>query len=57
MVNISLDTISASGNTTLLSQKNRGGPISIPYVVDYRTELVLYVFDKEETCQPSGVGH
>ena len=56
MVDISLDAISASGNTTLLSMKHPGGPISIPYVVDEKTELVLYIFDKEEIRQQAGVG-
>jgi beta-lactam-binding protein with PASTA domain len=56
MVDISLDAISASGSTTLLSMKHPGGPISIPYVVDEKTELVLYVFDKEEIRQQAGVG-
>jgi beta-lactam-binding protein with PASTA domain len=56
MVDISLDAISASGNTTLLSMKHPGGPISIPYVVDEKTELVLYIFDQEEIRQQAGVG-
>jgi beta-lactam-binding protein with PASTA domain len=56
MVDISLDAISASGSTTLLSMKHPGGPISIPYVVDEKTELVLYIFDKEEIRQQAGVG-
>ena len=56
MVDISLDAISAAGNTTLLSMKHPGGPISIPYVVDEKTELVLYIFDQEEIRQQAGVG-
>jgi beta-lactam-binding protein with PASTA domain len=56
MVDISLDAISAAGSTTLLAMKHPGGPISIPYVVDEKTELVLYVLDQEEIRQQAGVG-
>jgi len=55
MVDISLDSISAAGNTTLLTMKHPGGPISIPYIVDEKSELVLYIFDQEEIRQQAGV--
>jgi beta-lactam-binding protein with PASTA domain len=56
MVDISLDSIGASGPTTLVAMKHPGGPISIPYVVDEKSELVLYIFDKEEIRQQVGGG-
>ena len=56
MVDISLDSISAEGNTTLLTMKHPGGPISIPYIVDEKSELVLYIFDQEEIRRQAGVG-
>lgn len=55
MVDISLDAMSADENTTLLSMKHPGGPISIPYVVDDRTELVLYIFEQEEIRRQAAV--
>jgi beta-lactam-binding protein with PASTA domain len=51
MVDITLDAMSADGNTTLLAMKHPGGPISIPYIVDDKSELILYIFDKEEIRQ------
>ncbi len=56
MVDISLDAISASGASTILAMKHPGGPISIPYIVDEKSELVLYIFDQEEIRQQAGVG-
>lgn len=56
MVDISLDSITPSEKTTLLSMKHPGGPISIPYVVEENSELVLYIFDSEEIRQHAGVG-
>ncbi len=54
MVDVSLDAVSPEGSTTLLAMKHPGGPISIPYIVDARTELVFYVLDKEELRQAAG---
>jgi beta-lactam-binding protein with PASTA domain len=51
MVDVSLDGVSPEGSSTLLAMKHPGGPISIPYVVDARTELVFHVMDKEELRQ------
>lgn len=56
MVDISLDSIGAAGPTTLVAMKHPGGPISIPYIVDERSELVLYIFDQEEIRQQVGPG-
>ena len=56
MVDITLDSISEEGNTTILAMKHPGGPISIPYIVDEDSELVLYIFDQEEIRQPAGAG-
>jgi beta-lactam-binding protein with PASTA domain len=56
MVDITLDSISEEGNATLLAMKHPGGPISIPYIVDENSELVLYIFDQEEIRQQAGVG-
>ncbi len=55
MVDVSLDAVSKTASTTLLSMKSPGGPISIPYIVDQDAELVLYIFDKEEIRQHAGV--
>jgi len=54
MVDVSLDAVSPEGSTTLVAMKHPGGPISIPYVADARTELVFYVLDKEELRQAAG---
>jgi len=54
MVDISLDAVSESGSSTVLAMKHPGGPISIPYIVDEKSELVFNVFDKEEMRQPAG---
>jgi len=56
MVDISLDAVGAGGPTTLVAMKHPGGPISIPYVVDEKSELVLHIFDKEEIRQQVGPG-
>ena len=56
MVDITLDSISEEGNTTILAMKHPGGPISIPYIVAEDSELVLYIFDQEEIRQQAGVG-
>ncbi len=56
MVDISLDAISPEGSATILAMKHPGGPISIPYIVDARTELVFYVLGKEELRQAASVG-
>jgi len=56
MVDITLDSISEEGNTTILAMKHPGGPISIPYIVEEDSELVLYIFDQEEIRQPARVG-
>jgi beta-lactam-binding protein with PASTA domain len=56
MVDITLDSISEEGNTTILAMKHPGGPISIPYIVEEDSELVLYIFDQEEIRQQAGVG-
>jgi len=53
MVDISLDAISKSDSSTILAMKHPGGPISIPYIVDEKSELVFNVFDKEEMRQPA----
>jgi beta-lactam-binding protein with PASTA domain len=55
MVDISLDAITPADKTTLLSMKHPGGPISIPYVVEENSELVLYIFDSEEIRQHAGM--
>jgi beta-lactam-binding protein with PASTA domain len=55
MVDVSLDSISLENSTTLLSMKHPGGPISIPYIVEEKSELVLYIFDKEEIRQQAGI--
>jgi beta-lactam-binding protein with PASTA domain len=54
MVDISLDAVSTTGSTTVLAMKHPGGPISIPYIVDDKSELVFNVLDKEEIRQPAG---
>ncbi|UCF97143.1 MAG: PASTA domain-containing protein [Spirochaetaceae bacterium] len=56
MVDITLDSISEEGNSTILAMKHPGGPISIPYIVEEDSELVLYIFDQEEIRQQAGVG-
>ena len=56
MVDITLDSISEEGNTTILAMKHPGGPISIPYIVDEDSELILFIFDQEEIRQQAGVG-
>jgi beta-lactam-binding protein with PASTA domain len=56
MVDITLDSISEEGNTTILAMKHPGGPISIPYVVEEDSELVLYIFEQEEIRQQAGLG-
>jgi beta-lactam-binding protein with PASTA domain len=56
MVDISLDSITPGEKTTLVAMKHPGGPISIPYVVEENSELVLYIFDSEEIRQHAGVG-
>ena len=56
MVDVTLDSISEEGNTTVLAMKHPGGPISIPYIVDEDSELILYIFDQEEIRQQAGVG-
>jgi beta-lactam-binding protein with PASTA domain len=56
MVDITLDSISEEGNTTILAMKHPGGPISIPYIADEDSELILYIFDQEEIRQRAGVG-
>jgi beta-lactam-binding protein with PASTA domain len=54
MVDITLDSISEDGNSTILAMKHPGGPISIPYIVDENSELILYIFDQEEIRQQAG---
>jgi beta-lactam-binding protein with PASTA domain len=56
MVDVSLDAVSPDGSTTLLAMKHPGGPISIPYIVDAKTELVFYVLEKEELRQAASAG-
>ena len=56
MVDISLDAVSSAGSTTILAMKHPGGPISIPYLVDEKSELVFNIMDKEEIRQPAGAG-
>ncbi len=52
MVNIKLEAVMPDGSQeTILSMKHPGGPISVPYVVPENTELILYLFDKEEIRQ------
>ncbi len=52
MVNIKLEAVMPDGSKeTLLSMKHPGGPISVPYIVPENTELILYLFDKEEIRQ------
>jgi hypothetical protein len=36
--------------------KHPGGPISIPYIVDEESELILFIFDQEEIRQQAGLG-
>jgi beta-lactam-binding protein with PASTA domain len=55
MVDVSLDAVSATSSSTILAMKHPGGPISIPYIVDDKSELVLYVMDKEELRQPANL--
>jgi beta-lactam-binding protein with PASTA domain len=54
MVDISLDAVSATSSTTVLAMKHPGGPISIPYIVDDKSELVFNIMDNEEIRQPAG---
>ena len=54
MVDVSLDAVSPEGSATVVAMKHPGGPISIPYIVDARTELVFNVLDKEELRQAAG---
>ncbi len=52
MVNIKLEAVLPDGSTkVLLSMKHPGGPISVPYIVPEDTELIFYLFDKEEIRQ------
>lgn len=48
MVDIRLESVFMDERVELLSMKHPGGPISIPYIVDKKSELVLYLFDREE---------
>lgn len=54
MVDVSLDAVSPAGSTTVMAMKHPGGPLSIPYLVDDKSELVFYIFDKEEIRQLAG---
>jgi len=54
MVDVSLDAISPEGSTTVMAMKHPGGPIAVPYLVDDKSELVFYIFDKEEIRQAAG---
>lgn len=56
MADISLDSIGAAGPTTLVAMKHPGGPIAIPYIVDEKSELVLYIFDQEAIRIEVGTG-
>ncbi len=56
MVDVSLDSISPVNTSTLLYMKHPGGPISIPYLVEQNSELVLYIFNKEEMRQQAELG-
>ena len=51
LVDIRLDAVSPEGTTTLLRMKHPGGPISVPYIVSNDTELILYIFNREEIRQ------
>jgi beta-lactam-binding protein with PASTA domain len=53
MVDISLDAVSESASSTVLAMKHPGGPISIPYIVDEKSELVFNIMGKEEMRQPA----
>ena len=55
MVDVSLDAVSPTSSTTILAMKHPGGPISIPYIVDDKTELVFYVMEKEELRHPANI--
>jgi len=48
MIDIRLESVSSDERIELFSMKHPGGPISIPYVVNENSELVLYIFDREE---------
>ncbi len=54
MIDIRLDVITADETLSLFSMKHPGGPIAIPYIVEENSELVLYIFDKEEIRRQAG---
>lgn len=52
MIDIRLESVSSDERIELFSMKHPGGPISIPYIVNENSELVLYIFDQEEIRKP-----
>jgi len=54
LVDVRLDAVLPESTTTLLAMQHPGGPIVIPYIVDKNSELVLYLFNKEEMRQNAG---
>jgi hypothetical protein len=48
MIDIRLESVSSDERIELFSMKHPGGPLSIPYVVNENSEMVLYIFDREE---------
>ncbi len=51
LVDIRLDAVEGDHTETLLKMKHPGGPISVPYIVPENTELILYIFGREEIRQ------
>jgi len=54
-VNIKVETVSNAGSNTLLAMKHPGGELTLPYIVDKDSEIVLIIADQianKETATP-----
>ena len=53
LVDLKLEVITATERRELLAMKHPGGPISIPYLVEADSQLVLSMFDDEILTRPA----
>ena len=53
LVDLKLEVITATARREILAMKHPGGPISIPYLVEADSQLVLSMFDDEILTRPA----
>ena len=53
LVDLKLEVITATARREILTMKHPGGPISIPYLVEADSQLVLSMFDDEILTRPA----